>query len=647
MAHFSITRKVVERAPYPAIVVAGWQRKASLARLLKALSGAIYPDSPVTLHISIDYSPLREAAGFAEAFDWPHGPKVVELHPGNLGLRGHLLHCGSLAKRYGSIVLLEDDLYVARGFYGYAVEALAFFAGDARIAGVSLYHYTANEEGSLPFEPLTGAADNYFLQWTPSWGQAWTGEQWESFEKWLGGEVDPDKWLPEHVRAWEPDSWKRLHIAYLRARGLYFAYPRLGLSTHFGEAGRHSVLRGAQQSPLLAGERRWRFEGLDECLGVYDAWFELEPESLKRLQPDLADYDFDVDLYGRKEADALGGDFVLSSRSLPRGLTADPLAVPLGYAMDLLPPVLNVVEGLAGSEICLWRRSDLPVGPKPIAEYLAQVSGWHLGHVEREQGLRPLRFSVVVLWSGPAEAVERSLVALRGLDCEVILMGKGDAGGLSPGLLGKEALCLQWADGLDAWEALASGLDAASGDALLCLEAGQVLPAGVLGQVRGALEAYGRVDWLLLLPGGMSLPAQRWSRDRYGRASAVEIGRSLGPGAWCMRRRHWLKLRHGGELDAYGNFLSAAFEESLPIAAEIAGPACVEGGIFHEKLALDKGRAGLRARRTVWGRLLSALARPFFLRDGRLRWVHQQIEQFPPVLRPDADKASGWDMRQF
>ena len=153
----------------PAIVVAAYNRPASLLRLLQGLSKAHYPDQPIPLHISIDQSHASDVARTAEAFDWPHGPKVVEQHEAHLGLRAHLLHCGDLSERYGAITLLEDDLFISPEFYSFAVGALTAYRNEPRIAGISLYHYEVAESSQLPFRPLEDGNDLYFMQWPSSW----------------------------------------------------------------------------------------------------------------------------------------------------------------------------------------------------------------------------------------------------------------------------------------------------------------------------------------------------------------------------------------------------------------------------------------------------------------------------------------------
>lgn len=617
----------------PAIVVAAYKRAHSLSRLLSSIAKGHFPAGPVTLHISIDKGPSADVRQVAEEFEWPHGPKFVDEQVENLGLKAHLLHCGSLAKQYGNIILLEDDLFVAPAFYKYACEALAEFASDDRIAGISLYHYEAAESCRLPFRPVETGHSCYFMQWTSSWGQAWTAQQWGAFEAWLGGgagEERVEKWLPAFVRNWESGSWKRLHIAFLRATGRYFVYPRASLSTHFGEPGTHSVLRGADQTPLLTGLPDWSWEGLDESTAVYDAWFELQPECLVRMQPDLEGLDFDVDLYGAKEKEALGHDLVLTSRK-PMGNAMR------SWAMDLLPPIANVLQGLEGKGIYLLKKEEVNFEEDAPSEYLAKAGGWHKAFMERGKVKRKLRISVVVTaWEENGEMEKTLAEMVESEEVELLWVGRGK------GPLG--VWTLEWGKG-DLWDALAVGFDAAGGDLLYWLAPGQAPSQRSLREVCDIAQAYPEVAGWLLQPVGQPLSEQRWTQDRFARTRDAVLYAQLGPGMAVLRREHWLKVRHNEANEALPLYWAALFRDSLPIPAEIKGPSMPEAPLPWPPEGA--ARRGLAAKRSFLGRLISRLFRPAFLRNGRLRWIHFQIEQYPPVVRRNPEKASGWDMSQF
>ena len=168
----------------PAIVTIAYNRPDSLGRLLSSLGNAKYPEgSEVTLVISIDKSDTDEVVRLAKEYEWPFGEKVVIARKERMGLKNHVLACGDLTDTYGSIIVLEDDLYVSPSFYEYAVKALDFTEGDERIGGVSLYNHLFNVHARRSFMAIDDGYDNWYFQFASSWGQAYTKSQWDGFKE--------------------------------------------------------------------------------------------------------------------------------------------------------------------------------------------------------------------------------------------------------------------------------------------------------------------------------------------------------------------------------------------------------------------------------------------------------------------------------
>jgi len=337
-----------------AIVVAAYDRPRALERLLGSLGRARYPQGEVPLVVSIDHGGDPAVGEVARAFPWPHGPKEVCLLPSRRGLRDHILACGDLTERFGSVVLLEDDLYVAPGFYAYAVAALDRYAADERIAGVSLYTHQRNVHVQRPFVPLHDGADVFFLQLASSWGQAWTAAQWRAFRAWYGTgrAVGPDAPVPPYVRSWPESSWLSRFILYMVETGRQFVYPRVSLTTNFGDPGTHFARpRSDCQVPLLGGPRDFAFVDLDASGAVYDPFFEVTPACLARLAGRLAGRDFAVDLYGSKPPEFLMAPFVLTGRACRSPLFT--------FGGALQPPPLNVIDEVPGTAIAFCRREDV------------------------------------------------------------------------------------------------------------------------------------------------------------------------------------------------------------------------------------------------------------------------------------------------
>ena len=365
----------------PAVVVIAFDRTHTLARLFRSLGAARYPSRDASGHgtpliISIDHSESPEVLRLAEEFHWPFGSKEIIRHETRLGLREHVLRCGDLALKHGAVIVLEDDLTVAPGFHDYACQALEFYAGDDSVAGLSLYNYHLHPFAAAPgcdvrFDPLHDGHDNWFGCFASSWGQCWTAAQWSGFRAWLekrpAHAVASTK-LPACVRNWPATSWKKLFHEYQIETARYFVFPRVALSTNWGDAGTH--LRGDTvrfQAPLLCGEMRWRFSRLAESRSIYDAHMEIEPRCLQAIIPALRTVSFDVDLMALKEPPTVSAPFVLTLRA------AQPAVWTFGLALH--PPELNVIHDVPGDALKLVAREHwLAACERPLPAATGQDS---------------------------------------------------------------------------------------------------------------------------------------------------------------------------------------------------------------------------------------------------------------------------------
>ena len=340
----------------PAIVIAAYSRPDSLARLLSMVLAAEYPDGvSVPLVISIDGGGAHEVVRLADEFKWPFGDKEVIIHPENLGLREHILSCGDLTGKYGSIIMLEDDLGVSSPFYNYTVASLNEYKSEAKVAGVSLYNQPFCTSCWRPFSPLMDGFSNYFLQYASSWGQAWTARQWLAFRSWYnsGQVVNRSDAIPSFVSGWPESSWLKYFIKYMVVEDLYFVYPRASYSTNFSETGTHISSRSSTfQVPLSLSEKA-NFSKFDESDSVYDSFFEILPTVLRSKNRDLVDLDFEVDLYGSKCRQGLipGSSYVLTSIPSDRAL--------FSYGCDLRPHEMNVLANNRGASLFLAKADTL------------------------------------------------------------------------------------------------------------------------------------------------------------------------------------------------------------------------------------------------------------------------------------------------
>ncbi len=300
-----------------AIVIAAYNRPASLQRLLGSVQRANYEGyAAIELIISIDHSGSTDCNVIATAFEWKHGTKTVMQHPQNIGLKKHILLCGAYTEKYEAVIVLEDDLLVSPFFYNYAQQAYSFYKNEERIAGVALYSNSFNEVANCPFDALHDGYDNYFMQVPCSWGQLWSKNQWGGFINYVENAKDEYAFdrLPETVQLWPTaSSWKKLFYSYLLQTGKWFVYPRVGLSTNFGDAGQHLLQsQTAFQTSLLLAKKSFQFAALDDSLSLYDGFFELDGQIYNKLID--ADLSVSFDLNGTKQLHSIQTTYLISSK---------------------------------------------------------------------------------------------------------------------------------------------------------------------------------------------------------------------------------------------------------------------------------------------------------------------------------------------
>jgi hypothetical protein len=328
-----------------AIVVVGYNRKDSLKRLLTSLQNAVYKNQDnIDLVISLDYSGSKDCFELAGAFEWSWGVKKIIQQKNRLGLKAHIISCGNLTDEYGAIILLEDDLYVSKYFYQYAVQVVSFYNNDPKIAGIALYNYRFNEFAKCPFEPISDQYDNYFLKVPCSWGQIWTNSQWKSFLHFFNDRTnDEGIFIPDIVKLWPLESsWKRVFFEYMIAENKYFVYPRISLSTNFGDAGQHyNNIVSIWQTPMLMQDKEFFLSKLEDSISVYDAFFELDEVAINKIKKTNISISFDLN--GIKPIDQIKSDYILSAKKCH-----SPLGV---YSNSLYPYECNYIYNIKTEKI--------------------------------------------------------------------------------------------------------------------------------------------------------------------------------------------------------------------------------------------------------------------------------------------------------
>lgn len=346
----------------PAIVVAAYNRPESLKRILASLLQT-KDISGVPLIISIDNNaPVNlNIKEIADSFEWPFGEKEVIYQDEHLGLKKHIIKCGDLTEKYGSVIILEDDLLVSPYFYEYTVKALEYYDEDDNIGGISLYSQPRDEITEFPFTPLSNGSDVFFMQFPSSWGQAWTRKHWNGFKNWFQkNSTIPDIPISEYILAWPKTSWKKFYAAYLIDTKKFFVFPRVSLTTNFNDPGTHFKLNvnNDGQAPLLITSMDFIFSRLKDSQLVYDSFMELIAERYKHWPAALKEYDFELDLYGNKSKKTIQTPYVITPKHTTKSI--------LSFSRSLKPHENNIILGLEGNEFHLCRKEDILIQENSI-----------------------------------------------------------------------------------------------------------------------------------------------------------------------------------------------------------------------------------------------------------------------------------------
>lgn len=358
-----------------AIVVIAYNRNQSLCRLLSSLNIAYY-SKKVTLYISIDKGDNQDVVDSAKTFEWIHGDKILLLHNHNLGLRKHILSCGSLLEKHDAIVVLEDDIVVSRYFYDYSLRTVQKYNGDNNVAGISLYGFQTIYHNSKPFIPKQSEYDIYFMQNAQSWGQIWMKRQWEDFIKWYDSNNDEfycQPHLPESICQWKKSSWLKYHTKYCIENNKYFVYPYISFSSNAGESGTHASF----SSPLFIVPLRdtelkeFKLPSLKDDVIKYDSFFE---NQLLHNYFGFDDEDICVDLNGLKK----------NREGKRYWLTLQPhkYKVVLSFGLNMRPIEDNILYSIAGESIFLYDTTKKANKPKVDSrKSFFFMNGYDLAHV--------------------------------------------------------------------------------------------------------------------------------------------------------------------------------------------------------------------------------------------------------------------------
>lgn len=347
---FEITKRYLQiRSTYEipiVVVIDGFQ--VSLKKLLDSLNNAKYPQK-VKLIISIDNDQNQCIEKLAQTFEWKHGDKDVIVH-NDLGLNDHILFAGNLSRFYDGIILFDRELFISPYFYHYVIAAFDYYRKDLDIAGFALHSKNYYEAANLPFIPLMDGNDVFFMQSPSAMGQFWSKEQWFAFKSWhdenLSNTPTQEDGLPAHAIARSQLPCEMFYYWYMIRKNRYCVYPRFSLTCYSDDLDSPNTLYELFiHTPLLFSKRNFVFLPLSESLSVYDAYYEILPQRLAKLQPILQKYDFACDLYGLKHKAMIKERYLLSSKTSDQPLYS--------YVRELKPHEANIIANLSGQDVFL------------------------------------------------------------------------------------------------------------------------------------------------------------------------------------------------------------------------------------------------------------------------------------------------------
>lgn len=351
-----------------ALVVVGYNRLNSIARLLSSLSRAYY-DTDVPLVISIDASGCQPLYDYVNEFNWEHGRKYVLIKEKRMGLRDHILSCGDLTQYFKAVVILEDDIFVSEYFYDYVQSAVNKYGDDSKVGGISLFRPKFDRNFPIEFEQ--DGNDVFAYQTVESWGECWTENMWNGFREWYNDTPEHDFStvdMPNFMKNWKK-AWSKFYMAYQIENNKYFIYPSVSYTTCFADAGVHGGESSVGQVLLSTGKRHYTMPDFDtlsryDIYGTNDKVYQWIGLNRKDLCVDF------YDLHDKYD----GFKYLLTPYKIPS------FKMIRAFALSLHPIELNVKYCIEGNGLFLYEIEDSLKTKKIITSLLVNymVSGLNI-----------------------------------------------------------------------------------------------------------------------------------------------------------------------------------------------------------------------------------------------------------------------------
>jgi hypothetical protein len=150
-----------------------WHTQQTIAALLENDLASkseliIFSDGAKTIQDQIKVDEVRRFIHSIKGF------KTVSIieSPVNRGLADSIIYgVSTIVKKYGRIIVLEDDLVTFPFFLRYMNEALNMYENEENVASIHAYVY-----------PIHNLPDTFFLKGADCWGWATWARAWEIFE---------------------------------------------------------------------------------------------------------------------------------------------------------------------------------------------------------------------------------------------------------------------------------------------------------------------------------------------------------------------------------------------------------------------------------------------------------------------------------
>ena len=159
-----------------------YDRPSHTKQTLEAISANFFAEQ-TSLYVFIDgpksnadpstIERIKETKEIVKSSNWCNDLIVIE-RDSNLGLANSIISgVSELVNKFGSIIVLEDDLVTSKYFLTFMNQALKMYESDNRVACISGYIYPV--DGVLP--------DTFFLKGADCWGWATWKRAWDNFEQ--------------------------------------------------------------------------------------------------------------------------------------------------------------------------------------------------------------------------------------------------------------------------------------------------------------------------------------------------------------------------------------------------------------------------------------------------------------------------------